>query len=422
MNLKEYAKNKVGKFLREVVFSEKINRWVRNLTESTSGANVDSTTIFNLSSVYASVRNISEDIGMMPINLYERLDEGKRKADDHPLHSLLRIAPNPLLTPMQFKETAMAHLLTWGNAYAEKEYDVAGRVIALWPIHPSRVTPFRVRLEKWYRIQIPNAAEVELPASHIFALHGLSFDGLVGVSPLTYCREVYGSALATQEYANRYYSGDANPGGVLSHPNRLGDEAYNRLKASIEKEHMGLERKHRFMLLEEGLKWEKIGLSPQDSQMLESRKFSVEEIARIYRIPLHKIQSMDRATFSNIEHQSIEYVTNTISPWTVRWEEAITQQLLNNETQFYPKFLMAALLRGDIKSRFEAYAVGRQWGWYNVDEIRELEDMNPLPNKTGKTYLVPSNMIEVGGKPKPVEAGPAIPEEEPQETIDGRQE
>ena len=342
--------------------------------------------------VYAAVRLIAESVGSLPLILYERTaDGGKRRATQHPLYELLHDQPNPEMTAVVFRETLQAHLGTWGNAYAQIVRDRGGRVRELWPLRPDRMTVKRNAagaLEYHYEgVQQPFAAE------EILHIPALGFDGLMGYSPIALARRGLWLLLAAEEYGARFFENDARPGVVLKHPDKLTEEAYRHIKESWEESHSGVDKAHKPAILEEGMDIETVGLPPQDSQFLETRKFQVTEIARLYRIPPHMLADLDRATFSNIEHQGIEFVVYTLRPWLVRWEQAIRMRLLTptERKRYFAEHLVDGLLRGDIKSRYEAYNIGRNGGWLSANDIRSLENMNPIPG--GDTYWTPMNMM-----------------------------
>lgn len=349
-----------------------------------------------VSAVYSAVRRISESIGSLPLHVYKRLDGGgKAKATDHPLYAILHDMPNPEMTSMVFRETLMTHLLLWGNAYAMIEFNKRGQVIALWPLAPYRVQPYR-DLYTWqiyYTVMLPGGQVKTLQADEMLHIPGLGFNGLVGHSPIHMARESIGIALATEEFGARFFSNGANVGGVARHPGKLSEQGSKNLRASINDVYGGLGKSHKVMLLEEGMEFEKVAIPPNDAQFLETRKFQVTEIARWFNIQPHMIADMENATFSNIEQQSLEFVVHTIRPWLVRWEQAIYQKLLlpQERTKYFAEFLVDGLLRGDIKSRYDAYAVARQNGWLSANDIRENENMNPITG--GDVYLVNGNMI-----------------------------
>jgi len=363
-----------------------------------SGVQVTPERSLQSTAVLACVRVLAETVAALPLHIYRRRsDGGKERATDHPLYSLLHDAPNDEMTSYQFRETMMLHLTTWGNAYAQIQRNGAGRPIALWPLRPDRMEVRRVQStgELVYLYRKDGEAVLLMP-NEVLHIAGLAFDGLVGYSPIALARQAVGLALATEEFGARFFSNDARPGGVLEHPALLDDEAYKRLQKSWEERHSGLSGSHRVAILEEGMKFHEIGIPPEDAQFLQTRRFQVNEIARIYRVPPHLIGDLERSTYSNIEQQSIEFVVHTIGPWLVRWEQRLNMQLLfpREQDEYFVEHLVNGLLRGDIRSRYEAYAIGRQWGWLSVNDILRLENMNPVPD--GDTRLIPLNMVPVG--------------------------
>jgi HK97 family phage portal protein len=377
---------------------------------SASGVHVTSETAMRSSAVYACVRVLAESVASLPLPLYRRAgDRGRERAVNHPLYALLHDTPNPEMTSFELRETLMYHLALWGNAYCKIESDGAGRVTGLWPLLPGQMEVKRTpsgALEYGYRL--PNGTVTKLSPDNILHIRGLSSNGIVGLSPISLARQSIGLALATEEYGARFFSNNAQPGVVLEHPGKLGDDAYDRLRTSWTETHSGLANAHRVAILEEGMKLEKVSIPPNDAQFLETRKFQATEIARIFRVPPHLIADLDKATFSNIEQQSLEFVVYSLRPWLVRIEQAISRALLTDAERraYYWEFLVDGLLRGDTASRYQAYAVGRQWGWLSVNDVRERENMNPVDG--GDAYLEPLNMSEVGApSPDPAPAEPA---------------
>lgn len=368
--------------------------------KTASGTTITPDTAMQTTAVYACVRILSESVASLPLITYRRLEDGgKERAPDFYLYPILHALPNPEMTSFELFETLMGHLALWGNAYCEIEMDGAGRVRALWPLRPDRMEIKRDRETQQivYEYMLPNSSQpVTLSSERVMHLKGLSVSGMVGLSPIAMARQSIGLALATEEFGARFYSNNAQPGGVLEHPGKLGDEAYGRLKTSWTETHAGLSNAHRVAILEEGMKFEKIGIPPNDAQFLETRKYQTTEIARVFRIPPHMLADLDRATFSNIEQQSLEFVIHTIRPWLVRIEQSIVRSLLTEAERrvYFAEFLVDGLLRGDTQSRYSAYAIGRQWGWLSVNDVRGLENMNPVED--GDDYLVPMNMTTLG--------------------------
>ncbi|GCD83677.1 portal protein [Parageobacillus thermoglucosidasius] len=371
--------------------------WIGGGQNTKSGKIVNELTAMQATAVYACVRVLSETVASLPLHLYRRMNpRGKEKAVQHQLYALLHDQPNPEMTSFTWREAAMAHLLLWGNHYSYIEWGADGYPKALWPIRPDRCNPERDPKTKQivYRATTEDGIQVIFQASEIFHIPGLGFDGLKGLSPIGMMKEAIGLALATEDFGAGFFGNGTHVGGVLETDNALSDKAYERLKKDIESDR-GLPFAHKMRILEEGLKYKQTAIPPEHAQFLETRKYQTEEIARIFRVPPHLIGSLDRATFNNIEHQSLEFVVHTVRPWLVRWEQSIKWKLLtpNERKKYFAEFLVDGLLRGDTESRYKAYAIGRQWGWLSADDVRELENMNPLPDGQGQTYLVPLNMI-----------------------------
>jgi HK97 family phage portal protein len=350
-----------------------------------------------VSAFWACVRIISETVASLPLHVYERVaDGGKVRAPTHPTYAVLHSSGNEEMTAFTVRELLMTSLLVSGNAYAEKEFDAAGRLRGLWPLRWDRVTAFRTPDGPLaYQVILPNGQQVILPRERVLHLTGFGGDGIKGASVLATAREAIGLSLATEKYGAKFFGNGAKPGGVLEHPMTMSQEAMERLRNSWNDMHSGLERSHRIAILEEGMTYKQIGLPPEDSQFLETRRFQIEEIARIFRVPLHLIGSLERATFSNIEHQSIDFVVHCIRPWLVRLEQAMMQQLFTpaERERYFVEFNVDGLLRGDLLTRYQAYQIGRQNGWLSADDIRRFENMDPLPGTQGDIYLVPLNMV-----------------------------
>lgn len=368
-----------------------------------SGASVSELNAMQLAVVWCCIKILSEDTSSLPLHLYRRLPGGgKERATSHPLYRLMHDRPNPEMTTMSFRETCMSHLVSWGNWYAEKEF---GRgkvgndtVVALWPITPDRVKPFRdERRQINYKITMPGGASpVILPKRNVLHIPGMGFNGLTGYSPIGAAREAIGLGMALEEYSELYFGSGTHPGVVVSHKDTLSTQAHSNLEKSLTEAHSGLGKSHRLLLLEEGMTIEKIGIENKDAQFLESKKYTNIEIGtRFYRIPPYMYGEMEKSAWANVEQQSLDYVTNTLRAWLVRIEQALNAWMLREEEigDLFFEHLVDGLLRGDVVSRYNAYAVARNNGWMNADEIRELENMNPMPDGQGKIYLVPLNMI-----------------------------
>jgi HK97 family phage portal protein len=299
------------------------------------------------------------------------------------------------MTSMELRETLVGHLALRGNAFAEIQRDQGGRAMALWPLRPDKVEVKRVNGQLRYIVDVPGEPVPQgLFANQVMHLRGLGYDGLIGYSPVAMARQAIGLALATEEFGARFFGNGAKPGGVLEHPGKLSKEAHDRLRKSWENRHQGLENAHRLAILEEGMKLHEVGIAPEEAQFLETRQFQTREIARMFRVPPHMLADLEGgASYASIEQMSLEFVIYTLTPWLVRLEQAIYRDLLTEAERrsYFARHLVAGLLRGDIKSRYEAYAQGRQNGWLSANDIRELEDMNPVEG--GDVYLVPLNMV-----------------------------
>lgn len=378
-----------------------VERWFVDLIgggKSSSGATVNERTAITYSSFWAAVRAITKPIASLPLHLYERTEGGRERAYDHPLYQLLHEKPNNLMTSLAFRDALNTHLLVWGNGYAEIEYGANGMPRALWPLTPDRVTPRNSKTgDIEYLVNLPNGGNVVIPKFRMFHLVGPGFDGLKGYSVVRMFRESIGMGLSVTEYGARFFGNGAKPGGVLEHPGRLKDDKMiDSLRAQWDDIHKGLDNAHRIAILEEGMQYKQIGIPPEDAQFLETRAFQRQEMAAIFGVPPHKIGSMENATFSNIEHQAQEFYTDTLLYWFSLWEQTIKMQVIPEfqHNKYYASFLVDGILRGDIGSRYNAYATARQWGWMSINDIRVKENMNPI-GKEGDVYLVPLNMMNV---------------------------
>jgi HK97 family phage portal protein len=344
--------------------------------------------------VYACVRVIAETIASLPLAPYRRTDTGREKLTGSPLDTLLR-EPNEWQTSYEFWDHTLTQLLLRGNSFTYIERTNGGQPVALIPLNSDQVKVGRIDGRKVYQLTLTNGGTETLADEDVLHILSCPYDGLVGVSPLQYARNAITLALSQEDHGVRFFEQNSTPGGVLEHPGKLTDDAAKRLRESWDKLHSGLKGAHKTAILEEGMSFKPVTIPNEHAQWLQSRQFQVNEIARFYRVPPHMVGDLSRATFSNIEHQSIEFFTNTIRPYLVRIEQQLNRKLVtaSDKGDVYVKFSLDGVLRGDRKSRFESYAIGRQQGWLSVDEIRELEELNALPNGEGKVYLSPLNMV-----------------------------
>jgi HK97 family phage portal protein len=343
--------------------------------------------------VYACVRILAETIASLPLNVYRSTDNGKEKAIDHQLYYLLHDEPNPEMTSFVFRETLMSHLLLWGNAYAQIIRDGRGKVLALYPLLPDRMMVDRTTEGQLYYEYRKDTGYVILRPEDILHIPGLGFDGLVGYSPIAMAKDAIGMAIATEEYGGKFFANGASPGGVLEHPGVVKDPA--RIRESWNAVYQGSGNAHRIAVLEEGMKFQSIGIPPEQAQFLETRKFQTEEICRIFRVPPHLVANLDKATFSNIEHQSISFVVHTIRPWLVRLEQGMNKALLSpsEKGRYFVGFVVDGLLRGDYASRMQGYAIGIQNGFLSPNDVRTLENMNTIEH--GDIYAMNGNMLKL---------------------------
>ena len=393
---------------------------------SAAGQSVNERSAMQMSAVYACVRILAESIASLPLHFYQYNDAGgKEKAVNHPLYWLLHDEPNPEMSSFSFRETLMTHLLLWGNAYAQIIRNGRGEVIALYPLMPDRMTVDRdARGRIYYEYArsesdantLGKKSSVILSPEDVFHIPGLGFDGLVGYSPIAMAKQAIGMGLACDEYGAAFYQNGAQPGGVLEHPNVLKDP--KRVRESWNAIYQGSKNAHRIAVLEEGMTYKPITISPEQAQFLETRKFQIDEIARIFRVPPHMIGDLEKSSFSNIEQQSLEFVKYTLAPWISRWEQAIQRSLLlmSERTRYFARFNVEGLLRGDYQSRMNGYAVARQNGWMSANDIRELESLDMIPDEQGgNLYLINGNMTKLE------DAGLFAGERKPTETTNRRE-
>ena len=374
-----------------------------------TGKRVSSGRAMRLTAVLGCVRVLAESIGMLPCSIYKTVGRGKEKATSERLHKLVSIKPNGFMTPQEFWELLVVCLCLRGNFYAYK-VKALGEVVELLPLDPGCVQPkLNSQWEPVYQVTFPDGSTDVLGQEDIWHVRILTLDGLVGLNPIAYAREAISLGLATEEHGARLFSNGAVTSGVLRTDQELSDLAYQRLKEDFAEKHQGLGNAHKPMILEMGLDWKSMALSAEDSQFLETRKFQLEEICRLFRVPMHMVQNTDRATFSNIEELGLGFINYSLIPYLTRIEQRINIGLIRESKlgTYYAKFNVGALLRGDMKSRFEAYATAINWGMYSPNDCLELEDRNPRPG--GDVYLTPMNMTTKpsdGSKAKPQEDKP----------------
>lgn len=387
---RELPKN-LEDFIRSVDFDDRIG--------SMAGVSVSEESAMRTSAVYACVKILAETVASLPLHLYKISGNKKIKAEEHPLFSCLYEMPNAETTSFCFREVMMTALLLWGNAYARIIRDKQGHVKELWYLRPDLMTVSRdINKKLKYEYADENNGTIKYKPDQIFHIKGLSYDGVKGLSPIGQMKEAIGLSLATESYGAAFFGNGARPGGVIEYPGTLKDP--EKLRESWNKVFQGSKNSNKTAVLEAGAKFHTIGLPPEESQFLQTRKFQINEICRIFRVPPHLVGDLEKATFSNIEHQSIEFVQHTVRPWLVRWEQEISRSLLSDEdrTIYFARFNVDGLLRGDYSSRMQGYATARQNGWMSANDIRELEELNPIPG--GDVYLVNGNMVQAKNQEK----------------------
>lgn len=375
---------------------------------STSGKVVNERTAMQMTAVYSCVRILSEAIAGLPLFLYKYGEDGsKEKYLDHPLWRVLHDEPNPEMTSFVFRETMMNHLLLSGNAYAQIIRNARGEVVALYPLMPNRMTVDRDSSGRLYyrytktsddapEVGKAKETEVVLAPSDVLHVLGLGYDGLVGYSPIAMAKNAVGLAMAAEEYGAKFFANGAAPSGVLEHPGTIKDP--ERIRQSWQSTFGGSANSNKIAVLEEGLKYTPIAISPEQAQFLETRKFQINEIARIFRVPPHMLADLEKSSFSNIEQQSLEFVKYTLDPWVIRWEQAMNKALLldSEKSAVFTKFNVDGLLRGDYASRMTGYATARQNGWMSANDIRELENLDRIPaDLGGDLYLINGAMTKL---------------------------
>ena len=378
---------------------------------TSSGKYVTERSAMQMTAVYCCVRILSEAVASLPLQFYRYTDDGgKEKAVDHPLYFLLHDEPNPEMTSFIFRETLMTHLLLWGNAYSQIIRNGKGEVVALYSLMPDRMKVDRDEHGRlYYEYTVYDADDVDgrkgtnkvgrtvrLQPHDVLHIPGLGFDGLVGYSPIAMAKNAIGLAIATEEYGSKFFANGAAPSGVLEHPGTIKDPS--KVRESWQATFGGSGNANKIAVLEEGMKYTPISISPEQAQFLETRKFQIDEIARIFRVPPHMIGDLEKSSFNNIEQQSLEFVKYTLDPWVSRWEQAMVRALLtpDEKKKYFFKFNVDGLLRGDYQSRMNGYATARQNGWRSANDIRELENLDRIPaEQGGDLYLINGNMTKL---------------------------
>ena len=376
---------------------------------SKSGATVNEDTAVKVTAVFACIRLLAQTLASLPLHTYRRVGEGKEKAFDHPLYYVLHSMANPECTSYNFRQIMMVNLLLTGHAYAEIVRNKAGEIVELWPIPSNSVAIRRNNRDVFlfYEIYLEDGSTKKLYPDKILHIPWVGMTNLESFRPVVLAREAIGLSIAAEEFGSRFFESGANASGIAEYPNKMSDEAYERFKKTFTDTYTGLDKNQRVMFLEQGLKFTKLTINPNEAQAIETREFQVVEIARFYNVPPHLIMDLRRATFSNIEHQDIGFVKYSLRPYLVCWEQEILKSLLLSVERriYFSEFSVDGLLRGDAKSRAEALDIQMRNGVINADEWRALENMNPQPDGLGKVYYVPLNWIPKAQSLEPPDEG-----------------
>jgi len=364
--------------------------------QSLSGETVTEQSALTYSAVWNAVTLISGTVSGLPLHLLRKDQRKTIKAEEKSLFRVLHSQSNTYMTAQVFREVITAHILLWGNAYAEIVRDGFGQVRELWPIPPNRIRPEMIEGAMYYHIQV-GGQTVTLPRAQVLHVPGLGFDGFTGYSVVGMARKSIGLGMAMETFGSLYFGNGTHPGVVVQHPGKLSDVAHNNLKTSLTQAHSGLGQSHRLLLLEEGMKIEKIGIPPEESQFLESRQFQIPEIARWFNLPPHKLKDLTRSSFSNIESEQISFVVDSILPWLIRFEQNYDMQLLSEsekvQQKLYFRHNVDGQLRGNSADRANYYKAMWGNGFMSQNEVREKENMDPSESKYADDLFVPLNMI-----------------------------
>lgn len=370
--------------------------WI-NGGETSSGEVVSEESAMKMAAVYACIRLLSQSVAKLPLHVYNNKGGKKIKDEKHAVTQLLETRPNQYMTPFDFKMTMEAHRQLYGNAYAEIQFGKDGYPKGLWILNPELtevVTDDKNHGKVWYTTVLPDGQSVKLKYENVLHIKNIGLTGLKGMSPIAVARETIGSQMASQKYVSKFYKNGTTAKGVLSVPGvTLKPEAKKIVREEWEKMNTGMTNANRIAILDSGITYQDLTMSQADAQFIETQKLNTTDIARIYNVPPHMIADLEHATFSNIEHQSISFVKNTLQPLLVSWEQALNFQLFTPTEQknYYCKYNVDSELRGDSKSRAEYYEIMERIGAYNIDEIRDKEDLPELENGLGKKHLISLN-------------------------------
>lgn len=365
---------------------------------SHSGVQVNEESSLRFITIFSCVRVLAEALASLPLVVHKsRPDGGADKGADHPVFDLLYAEPNNEMNTSTWREQQMGNLAISGNCYSILTRNGRGQTVDLYPVPWERCWPYRDPSDGTIKYRVDDRGKYEVfPASEVFHVPGLGFDGILGYSPIRMAQESIGIGMAAAEFAARFYGQGMNAGGILEHPTELSDPAYKRLKDDIEDNWSGMRNSWKPVILEGGMKYTRVSMPMADAQFIETRKFTRDEICGLFRVPPHMIADLERSTNNNIEQQSLEFVMYSLLPYVTKWENAINWKLFSKKDRaqgYYAKFNLSGLLRGDYLSRQQGLAIQRQNGIINANTWREFEEMNPIDGPEGNAYLVNGNMI-----------------------------
>jgi HK97 family phage portal protein len=362
--------------------------------QSISGKIVNERSSMQTTAVFACVRIIAETVASLPLHTYRYKDDGKEKMYTHPLYRLLHDEPNPEMTSFTLRETLMTHILLWGNAYCQIIRNGKGQVVSLYPLLPDKMTVDRDGKGNLYYAYRKEGVTHYLGPEDVLHVPGLGFDGVMGYSPVALAKNAIGLNIAAEEYGGRFFANNAMPSGILSTAGTLKDPT--KVRDAWQSAYGGSSNSNKVAVLEDGLQYQAISMPNSDAQFLETRKFQIEEICRIFQVPPHMVADLSKSSFSNIENQSISFVVHTIRPWLVRLEQAMNKKLFleSEKGKCFVSFNASALMRGDYKSRMDGYAIGIQNGFFSVNDVRKMENMDLISEEDGgDLYLTNGNML-----------------------------
>ena len=396
----KYVANRVGLMVSGVSEPEK---WLIDLiggTKSKSGVAINEKTAVKVIAVFACLRLISEQMACLPIPVYKFVPEGKKKAYEHPNYNMLNYEPNPYTTAFDFWQMMLVNMMLLGRGIAEIERDPRTKQpIALWPMPANRVKVYvnKQTHEPYYDIHQLDGTIDRLYSDQVLDIKGMGLEELNAYDPVVIARECLGLSLAAEEFAGEYFANGVHPSGLMTYAEKLKGDSLEEFKKEVREAYSGLGNKHRLMLLESGMTFQKLTTPANEAQMLETRQHQVVEVARFFNVPPHKIMDMSHATFSNIEELNISFAQDTLVPYCTRIEQNVQLKMFfqSEKSKFFVKYNLGALLRGKLSERYESYAHGRQWGWLSANDVRALEDQNGIGEK-GDIYLQPLNMVPAG--------------------------